>query len=59
MIEVHHFKYFDIKVGDYVYPQAKRTAEDIRRIAGAEIIPNTAESVEPSKLSADGSFRRS
>ncbi len=56
MVTVHHFKVFDIKRGIFVIQPLKSTVERISQIPTAEIIPDTAEEVEPSALDSDGRY---
>ena len=53
MKEVHHFKFWDIKSGDWVIPPLKSTAERIKK-AGGKIIPNTMEMVPNSAVDSEG-----
>jgi hypothetical protein len=55
MIEVHHFKVWNIAKGDWEIPPSKRTAESIAE-AGGKIIPDTAEEVDPALIDGHGRY---
>ena len=55
MVEVHHFKVWNIHRGDWEIPPSKRTAESIAMLKG-QIIPDTAEDIDAAKLDAQGRF---
>jgi hypothetical protein len=56
-VTVHKFKVWDISVGDYVVQSTKSTAERIKEIGG-DIIPGTAEEVDPADLDDQGRYHR-
>lgn len=49
MVEVHHFKIWNILTDKWEFPAAKRTAENIAELKG-EIIFGTAEEIDLSQL---------
>jgi hypothetical protein len=55
MVEVHHYKVWNIHKGDWEIPPSKRTVESIAILKG-QIIPNTAEDIDPVKLDAQGRY---
>jgi hypothetical protein len=55
MIEVHHFKVWNINMGDWQIPLSKRTAESIDELKG-QIIWDTAEEVEFAELDDQGRY---
>jgi hypothetical protein len=55
MIEVHHFKVWNIHKGDWEIPPSKRTAESIVELKG-KIIPGTAEEVFTHQLDNHGRY---
>jgi hypothetical protein len=56
MVEVHHFKVWNINTGDWEYPPPyKRTAEAIAETKG-EITPETMEMVFLSMLDSQGRY---
>lgn len=55
MVEVYHFKVFNIHKGDWEIPPSKRTRESISELKG-EIIPDTAEEVAATKLDSQGRY---
>ena len=55
MITVHHFRVWSITHGEYVVPPMKAPAEFIRMARG-EIVPETAEDVDPSALDSQGRY---
>ena len=55
MVTVHRFKVWDIRTGDYVVQPLKSPAERIKQVGG-EIIPGTAEEVDPSALDGEGRY---
>jgi len=55
MVEVHHFKVWNIHKGDWEIPPSKRTAESIA-VVKCQIILETAEDIYPAKLDAQGRY---
>ena len=55
MVEVYHFKVWNIHKGDWEVPPSKRTAGGILEAKG-EIIPDTAEDVDPTLIDSQGRF---
>jgi hypothetical protein len=55
MVEVHHYKVWNIHKGDWEIPPSKRTAESITILKG-QIIPDTGEDIDPVKLDAQGRY---
>ena len=55
MIEVHHFKVWNIHTDKWEFPSSKRTAENIKKLKG-EIIFGTAEKIDLSQLDEDDRF---
>jgi hypothetical protein len=54
-VTVHHFRKWDINSGQYLTPPLKSTAERIEE-AGGEIILETAEEIDVSKLDDEGRY---
>ena len=55
MVQVHHFKVWNINKGDWEIPPSKRTAESIAELKG-HIIPDTAEEVSSLQLDDQGRY---
>ena len=55
MVEVHHFKVWNITKGDWEIPPSKRTAEAIAEAKGV-IIPETMEMVYQAMLDSQGRY---
>ena len=55
-VTVHHFKVYDGRTDEHITPVRKSTVERIKRIAGATIIPDTAEEVDTADLDEDGRY---
>jgi hypothetical protein len=55
MVEVHHFKVWNIHKSDWEIPPSKRTAESIAQLKG-QLIPGTGEKIDPSELDDQGRF---
>jgi hypothetical protein len=55
MIDVHHFKVWNINTGDWEYPPYKRIAEAVAEAKG-EITPETMEMVFLSMLDSEGRY---
>jgi hypothetical protein len=55
MVTVYHFRVYDPANDATIVQPRKSTAERIERIRG-EIIPGTAEEVDPSTLDEDGRY---
>lgn len=55
MVEVHHFKVWNNTKGDWEIPPSKRTVESISEARG-EIIPDTAEEVDPTLIDGQGRY---
>jgi hypothetical protein len=55
MVDVHHFKVWNINTGDWEYPPYKRTAEAITELKG-EIIPDTMQMVFRVMLDSEGRY---
>jgi hypothetical protein len=55
MIDVHHYKVWNINTGDWEYPAYKRTAEAITELKG-EIIPDTGQMVFRIMLDSQGRY---
>jgi hypothetical protein len=53
MVQVHHFKVWNINKGDWEIP--KRTAESIAELKG-HILPNTGVEVDPTQLDDQGRY---
>lgn len=53
MVEVHHFRVWNVNLGDWIIPPSKRTAEDIAAVKGI-IIEGTMENVPASSLDREG-----
>lgn len=56
MVTVHHFKVFDFNRGNFIIQPLKSTVERINQIPTAEIIPDTAEEIQPSALDSEGRY---
>jgi hypothetical protein len=54
-VRVHHFRVWSISQGDYVAPPLKATEEFIRSAKG-EIVPGTAEDIDPGLLDFQGRY---
>ena len=55
MVEVHHFRVWNITKGDWEIPPSKRTANNVADLKG-QIIPNTSEEIYFQKLDTHGRF---
>ena len=55
MVQVHHFKVWNNRLGDWEIPPSKRTAKDIVEENGV-IIPDTMEMVSDSALDSHGRY---
>jgi hypothetical protein len=55
MVQVYHFKVWNTNKGDWEIPPSKRTADSIGDLKG-EIIPDTAEEVDATKLDNHGRY---
>ena len=55
MVQVHHFKVWNISKGDWEIPPSKRMAESIAELKG-QIIPDTAEEIDSTKLDGQGRY---
>ena len=55
MVQVHRFKVWNNRLGDWEIPPAKRTVKDIAEANGV-IIPDTMEMVSDSALDSDGRY---
>lgn len=56
MVTVHHFRVWDIPNDTWIYPPLKSPESRIRNEARGEIIPGTAEDVDPSQLDEFGRY---
>ncbi|HEV7736965.1 MAG TPA: hypothetical protein VGO47_06280 [Chlamydiales bacterium] len=55
MVEVHHFRVWNITKGDWEIPPSKRTAHNVADLKG-QIIPNTSEIIHSKMLDTQGRF---
>lgn len=55
MVEVHHYKVWNIHKGDWDIPPSKRTAKTISQLKG-QIIPDTGEQISAAKLDSQGRY---
>ena len=55
MVEVYHFKVWNIHKGDWEVPPSKRTVESIVELKGEPIF-DTAEEVDPALIDQQGRF---
>ena len=55
MVQVHHFKVWNINMGDWDIPPSKRTAESIAELKG-QIILEYAEEVNTAELDDQGRY---
>ena len=55
MVQVHHFKVWNSRKGDWEIPPSKRMADNIYKLEG-QIIPDTLEEVDITQLDKDGRY---